>query len=666
AGPRWGVREAAVYRKGRDVAVVLDVSRSMLAEDVAPNRLRRAKTAVLDLLDEMDGGRVGIVAFRKRAVLLCPMTTDYSFARHALETAGLHSAPPGPTDLGEGIRYALDMFRESANRHLAIIVISDGEDLSAQAVSSAEEAAERNIPVFTVGIGTAEGARIPVSAESGAYLIHEGSAVVTKLQPATFLEVQKITGGSYIPPGPSGMSGTDLGIVYREHIARVAAQKFIEGSGKTQTERFQWFLLPAVVCFLGIILPVFRLRRPGASVWLVLAIATAGLQARPSAALGACSRGESFFEGSPGRKEVLHASLLYRRGDYEEAADYYIAAASRSKGTRKEKLEYNAAVSLHRAGRGKEAEHILRRIAAGSSDSSLLAHAFDALGHVLYHGARSAGRNEHISPSVEADMYRESAECFLNALRLGQVDGAGSNLIRALRDFKPSNRKRRVAEIRSRCAGKPPHEIAAGILRRQQEVTAATAEPAANITLEAFAALHDAFRKQRKNRSVLSILLELIQDSGRHKTLEPGSPEELVKNGKRAAEGMEKVIRSLDRLDVDMAYHGSLAAEEHACRLWKELCGTLPETTPETKEAEDGEQKHSGSPEEKSTEDGTSRSVRPETERRHLENMRRAEKMEDARLETLLRKALEREKEHEMEKIRESRYAPVSREFRDW
>ena len=149
ARPQWGHSEQTFQARSRNVVVALDVSRSMLATDVRPNRLERAKADVVDLIDSLEGDRCALVAFRRTGVLTCPLTTDHAFLRSALEKAGPESAPRGETDLGGAIRTALDALDPAADDHNAILLISDGGDLRGGALDAARAAAKRNVPIFT-------------------------------------------------------------------------------------------------------------------------------------------------------------------------------------------------------------------------------------------------------------------------------------------------------------------------------------------------------------------------------------------------------------------------------------------------------------------------------------------------------------------------------------
>ena len=219
-GPRWGEREEALTRRGIDVMVVLDVSRSMLARDVAPSRLERARIAIRDdLLPALGGDRVGLVAFAGSAVLLCPLTSDYGFFRLALEDATPAVVPRGGTMIGDAIRRAGESFDKEFDSYRLILLITDGEAHDSYPVEAATAAwQDMAIPVVAIAIGdSGEGARVPVDAANGErYLQHEGRTVWSV---ADFEQLRQIAAA----PGlnrfiPVGTRDFDLGEIYRSAV----------------------------------------------------------------------------------------------------------------------------------------------------------------------------------------------------------------------------------------------------------------------------------------------------------------------------------------------------------------------------------------------------------------------------------------------------------------
>jgi len=259
ARPQWGKSTERLSTGSRNVVVAVDVSRSMLAQDVRPDRLGRAKADVADLIDSLEGDRCAIVAFRRTGVALCPLTTDRGFLRSALETLSPDSAPRGETDLGSAIRESLQVISqvdgtggEKAD-HSAIIVISDGGDLRGDAVKAAELAKKRGVPVFTVGIGNPS-AETTVPAEGGGTMKFDGRNVTVKLEEDALKKIAEASGGRYVPLATARTAETTLGAIYRGFLRQVAAKEQNEEDDRL-AERYMPFLaaglffLAAGACF---------------------------------------------------------------------------------------------------------------------------------------------------------------------------------------------------------------------------------------------------------------------------------------------------------------------------------------------------------------------------------------------------------------------------------
>ena len=245
ARPQWGKTTEKTVERSRNVVVAIDVSRSMLAQDVRPNRLERAKADVADLIDSLEGDRCALVAFRRTGVVICPLTTDHGYLRSALEQLTPESAPRGETDLGGAIRASLDALDPAADDHNAIILISDGGDLRGEALQNAELAKRRKVPIFTVGIGDPKhGAELP-DADGRGVQKFQGRAVTVKLEEAALKAIAEASRGRYVPLATAGTAETTLGAIYRRFLRQVAAREQNEESGRA-AERYQLFLVPGL------------------------------------------------------------------------------------------------------------------------------------------------------------------------------------------------------------------------------------------------------------------------------------------------------------------------------------------------------------------------------------------------------------------------------------
>ena len=248
--PQWGKTTERTVERSRNVVVAIDVSRSMLARDVRPNRLERAKADVADLIDSLEGDRCALVAFRRTGVVLCPLTTDHAYLRGALEQMTPDSAPRGETDLGGAIRAALDALDPAADDHNAIILISDGGDLRGEALANAQLAKKRGIPIFTVGIGDPKrGATLPDQDGRGDMKFN-GETVRVKLEESALKAIAEASKGRYVPLATAGTAETTLGAIYRRFLRQVAAKEQNEEAERT-AERYQFFLLPGLALLIA-------------------------------------------------------------------------------------------------------------------------------------------------------------------------------------------------------------------------------------------------------------------------------------------------------------------------------------------------------------------------------------------------------------------------------
>ena len=265
ARPQWGKTTEKTVERSRNVVVAIDVSRSMLAQDVRPNRLERAKADVADLIDSLEGDRCALVAFRRTGIVICPLTTDHAYLRSALEQLTPESAPRGETDLGSAIRAALDALDPAADDHNAIIMISDGGDLRGEALANAELAKKRGIPIFTVGIGDPKrGAAIP-SEDGRGEQKYQGQVVKVKLEEAALKAIAEASKGRYVPLATAGTAETTLGAIYRRFLRQVAAKEQNEEAERA-AERYQIFLIPGLILLIaGAALSKGRFARKGTS-----------------------------------------------------------------------------------------------------------------------------------------------------------------------------------------------------------------------------------------------------------------------------------------------------------------------------------------------------------------------------------------------------------------
>lgn len=199
AGPRVGTREVTVKRRGIDLVIALDVSNSMLAKDVPPSRLARARREISAFVQGLSGDRVALVAFAGDAYLQCPLTLDYGAAEMFLDVMDPGSVTRQGTNLGAAIRTSLDAFGEGEDKYRAIVLVTDGEDQGGDVDAATQEAARRGIRIFPIGVGSEDGEPIPLSAdEGGGYKKdRQGQVVMTSLDVQSLERIALATGGEF-------------------------------------------------------------------------------------------------------------------------------------------------------------------------------------------------------------------------------------------------------------------------------------------------------------------------------------------------------------------------------------------------------------------------------------------------------------------------------------
>ena len=243
ARPQFGTRSETVRQTGFSVMIALDVSNSMLAEDVRPNRLIRAKYAVRSLVRQLRNDRVGLVVFAGSAFLQCPLTTDYSIVELFLNGIDTQTVGTQGTAIAEALRIAGRSFRQDHKGYKAVVLITDGEDHQEDPVAVAAELAALDVRVYVVGIGTPLGVPIPVTGEDGMVAGHmrdrSGEVVMSRLDEYTLRHIAETTGGAYYRASPGG---EEMDLVY-DTLESLERAEFESREFTQYVERYQYILL---------------------------------------------------------------------------------------------------------------------------------------------------------------------------------------------------------------------------------------------------------------------------------------------------------------------------------------------------------------------------------------------------------------------------------------
>jgi Ca-activated chloride channel family protein len=411
--PQWGLRHVATPRVGAEIMIALDVSRSMLAEDVAPNRLERAKAEIVDLLGYLDGDQVGLIVFAGRASVLSPLTPDFGFLRLVLEGAGPASVTRGGTRLEEPIRKAVAGFGPASGASRAVLLITDGEDHDSFPLDAARAAAEAGVVVVTIGFGDEAGSEIvvrdPRTQARGPLRDADGVPVRSRLDGDLLREIALATGGAYVPAGTGVL---DLESIYREHVAGLTRADLDPRGRTVRDEAYAWCVLAALVL---IVASVGVASGPVMTAPLALAVVLA--TGSPVRAEG----GQPTAAPDPSRKEPA-----------TEASGAPEAPPTPETAPETPRAEYNRGFSALETGDLDEAERWLARSRAASGDDDELR--YRATYDLGYVAVQRAGRLEAEAPEAALESLHRGADWFREAVTLRPDDeDARVNLEVALR-----------------------------------------------------------------------------------------------------------------------------------------------------------------------------------------------------------------------------------------
>jgi len=369
AQPRLGYTWEQSQRKGRDVILAIDCSKSMLATDLAPSRLGRAKLAAQDLLGALQGDRAGLIAFAGSAFLQAPLTVDYGAVLASLTELDTEIIPRGGTNIAAAIKTAVEAFGKGESEHRALILFTDGEELDDDAVKSAE-ALNGAVRIYTVGIGSADGSLIPVpGANGGTEFVKDesGQIVKSRLDEDRLRKIAEATGGFYVhlASGPAEMQQ-----IFRDGLATMKEKDIDAKMSRRPIERYQWPLAAGLVLLAASMLVGERkraVRREAARAkTLTAALVIAGFvfaaeaeaknagveayerQDYPGAAQEFTKQQERMPES-----EALHfnqGATAYKRGDFGKALDAFAKAVTSPDPQLRAAAEYNLGNTLYQRG----------------------------------------------------------------------------------------------------------------------------------------------------------------------------------------------------------------------------------------------------------------------------------------------------------------------------
>jgi len=438
ARPQYGHHWIDVKHRGIDILFALDTSRSMLAEDVRPNRLERSKLAVLDFVAKLSGDRVGLLPFAGTSYLMCPLTADYHAFENSLMALDHRIIPNGGTSLESAIDGALQILGTTAN-HKILIIITDGGQPDSDVMDTVRRAATEELVIYTVGVGTENGELIPDPEKGGFIQDEDGSYVKSRLDRSGLQRIADETGGLYADLGERAQG---LEEIYREKLALVDKTELAEKRKQVPIERYGWPLALAVL-LLSIEL-IISDRRPGANGSLP---ALKSLFARFSKTAVIVLLLSALSSFCPPETYSSDAEDAYAQGRYIESAQLYGELLADDPDN--PLLNYNSGTASYRNNLFEEAIEAFDR-ALASTDLELQEKSYFNRGNALYRIGEAAAQAQ---PDQAAAAWERAASSYEGALALNRDnERAAENLARVrdkLEELEAAQQNRQSGEDQS-------------------------------------------------------------------------------------------------------------------------------------------------------------------------------------------------------------------------
>jgi len=360
ARPQMGYTEREVKQRGRDILIAIDTSRSMLATDVQPTRLARAKLLAQDLMRLVKGDRIGLIAFAGSSFLQAPLTLDYNAVLNSLDELDTTVIPKGGTNIASAIRDAEEAFGKGEGQTRALVILTDGEELDADGINAAKKAAEKGIRIFTVGIGSGEGSLIPIRVDGGGTdFVRDaaGKPVQSRLDESRLKEIAAAGGGFYQPLSPEAARD-----IFEKGILPMEESVNGQMTSRLPIDRYEWPLGAAIALVSLWLLLGDRRRQPrvirSAAAVLILAASVSGANAAGVEDYQAGQYDKAMVDfaqqlkNSPDSVKLQYnaGAAAYKLGDYPQAVEHFTKALLSEDKKLREQASYNLGNSLVRRG----------------------------------------------------------------------------------------------------------------------------------------------------------------------------------------------------------------------------------------------------------------------------------------------------------------------------
>jgi Ca-activated chloride channel family protein len=417
ARPQYGSQWIEVKRKGIDLLFALDTSKSMLAEDIKPNRLKRAHFAILDFVQRLEGDRVGLLPFAGSSFLMCPLTTDYEAFEQSLSAVTTDIIPRGGTNIAGVIEAAASILTNSAN-HKILIILTDGENLEGDAIAAAEKYGKDGLTIYTVGVGTSGGELIPLTGEIKGFVKDDsGKYVKSRLDEGTLKKLAELTGGIY---APLGGAGEGLEAIYQQKLSLIPKEELAERRHKVPIDRFEW---PLAGALLLLVLELLLSERKGNGQRPLFTTFTNSLKRKKEISTLAVL----LLFAATLRAQASPGEDAFAAGDYLGASEYYSKQLKISPDS--PELQYNYGVSSYKNNMYDDAVEAFGK-ALNSEDLELQKKAYFNLANSHYQKGEESLQGD---PKATMEEWKQAISAIESVLKLAPGDEKAENNLQTIK-----------------------------------------------------------------------------------------------------------------------------------------------------------------------------------------------------------------------------------------